>query len=66
MKQSRTKARIILDPKILCGEPVVKGTRLSVDFLLELFSQGWTEEMVLINYPMLKKEDLNAVCKKRH
>lgn len=49
------------DPKILSGKPVVKGTRLSVEFLLSLFAAGWTEEEVLEGYPHLKREDLRAV-----
>jgi uncharacterized protein (DUF433 family) len=49
------------DTKILSGKPVVRGSRLSVDFLLRLFAAGWTEEQVLRNYPNLKPEDLRAV-----
>lgn len=49
------------DPKILVGKPVVKGTRLSVAFLLGLFSAGWSEEQVLENYPQLTRENLRAV-----
>ncbi|RME32781.1 MAG: DUF433 domain-containing protein [Thermoflexia bacterium] len=53
--------RIHSDPEILLGKPVVKGTRLSVDFILSLFAAGWTEEQVLENYPVLTREDLRAV-----
>jgi len=49
------------DPKILVGKPVVKGTRLSVEFLLGLFAVGWTEQQVLENYPSLTPEALKAV-----
>jgi uncharacterized protein (DUF433 family) len=49
------------DPEILLGKPVVKGTRLSVDFILRLFANGWTEQQVLENYPSLNKETLRAV-----
>lgn len=49
------------DPKVLVGKPVVKGTRLSVEFILELFAAGWTEEQVLDNYPSLTPEGLRAV-----
>lgn len=55
------QAYIHSDPKILSGKPVVKGTRLSVEFLLELFAAGWTEEQVLEGYPHLTKESLRAV-----
>jgi uncharacterized protein (DUF433 family) len=49
------------DPEILLGKPVVKGTRLSVDFILGLFAEGWKEEQVLENYPTLTSEALHAV-----
>ena len=49
------------DPEILGGKPVVKGTRLSVEFLLGLFAAGWSEQQVLENYPTLTLEALRAV-----
>lgn len=49
------------DPEILSGKPVVKGSRLSVDFLLELLASGWSEEQLLENYPTLTQESLRAV-----
>lgn len=49
------------DPDILLGKPVVKGTRLAVDFLLSLFAAGWTPEQILENYPTLTPEALRAV-----
>jgi uncharacterized protein (DUF433 family) len=49
------------DPKILLGKPTVKGTRLSVEFLLGLFAAGWTQQQVLENYPTLSSEALRAV-----
>jgi len=49
------------EPGILLGKPVVKGTRLAVDFLLRLFAAGWTEQQVLDNYPTLTPEALRAV-----
>jgi uncharacterized protein (DUF433 family) len=49
------------DPEILLGKPVVKGTRLSVDFILRLFAVGWTKEQVLENYPTLTPQTLKAV-----
>jgi|GEM_PF-1414031 len=50
--------RIIVDPQILVGKPIVKGKRLSVDFLLGLLAQGWSEAENLRNYPGLVREDL--------
>jgi uncharacterized protein (DUF433 family) len=49
------------DPAILLGKPVVKGTRLAVDFILRLFAVGWTEQQVLENYPTLTPEAVRAV-----
>lgn len=49
------------DENVLSGKPVVKGTRLSVDFLLERLADGWTEQDLLNNYPRLTKEALHAV-----
>ncbi len=52
--------RIEINPKIVVGKPIIKGTRLSIDFILELLAQGWTIELILENYPQLKKEDVLA------
>lgn len=48
------------DPSILAGKPVVRGTRLSVEFLLGLMADGWTEQQILENYPQLSVETLRA------
>lgn len=55
------KTRITTEPGVLAGKPIVKNTRLSVDFILSLFAEGWTESQVLENYPQLEREDLKAV-----
>lgn len=52
--------RIVIDPGILVGKPVVKGTRLAVEFIVDLLAQGWTEADVLRNYPGLTREDIQA------
>ena len=49
------------DPNILLGKPVVKGTRLAVEFILRLFAAGWTGQQVLESYPSLTPEALRAV-----
>lgn len=48
-------------PSVLVGKPVIRGTRLSVDFLLGLMAEGWTEEQLLENYPQLHREALQAM-----
>lgn len=52
---------IISDQAVLLGKPTIKGTRLSVEFLLERLADGWTEQDLLDNYPRLTKEALQAV-----
>lgn len=53
-------ARIVLDPAVLAGKPVIRGTRLSVDFVIGLMSDGWSEADILRNYPGLSRDDLAA------
>lgn len=60
MATQHLKERIVVDPEILVGKPVIKGTRLAVEFVLELLSQNWSYEEILQNYPQLKKEDIIA------
>ena len=55
------KAHIHSNPKILLGKPVIKGTRISVEFILGLFSEGWTQQQIIENYPTLNGESLQAV-----
>ena len=55
------KKYIHSDSRVLVGKPVVKGTRLSVDFLLGLLAQGWSDKQILKNYPKLTAESLQAV-----
>jgi len=57
------KDRVTFDPDILAGKPIIKGTRISVEFILDLLANGWTTEEILKNYPQLKKEDITAVLK---
>lgn len=49
------------DLETLNGKPVIKGTRLSVEFLLSLFATGWSEQQILENYPTLTSNALRAV-----
>jgi uncharacterized protein (DUF433 family) len=59
-EQFRWHDRIELNPDILAGKPVVKGTRIAVEFILDLLAQGWSEEDIIRNYPGLKSEDIRA------
>ena len=51
---------IVLDPDILDGKACVRGTRLSVEFLLELAASGATSEQILARYPQLTSQGLSA------
>ena len=52
---------IVSDKQILLGKPTIKGTRLSVELIIDLFASGWTEEQILESYPSLSNESLRAV-----
>lgn len=52
---------IVSDKGILAGKPAIKGTRISVELVLELLANGWTEEQLLESYPTLHREHLLAV-----
>jgi uncharacterized protein (DUF433 family) len=52
---------IISDKQVLLGKPSIKGTRISVELILELFSSGWTEKQILESYPSISTETLRAV-----
>ncbi len=57
------KNRITLNPNILAGKPIIKGTRIAVEFILGLLANGWTIQNILKNYPQLKKEDITAALR---
>jgi uncharacterized protein (DUF433 family) len=52
--------RITIDASTLAGKPIIKGTRISVEFVLDLLGRGWTIEQVLGEYDHLKIEDIQA------
>ncbi|HKZ95550.1 MAG TPA: DUF433 domain-containing protein [Hyphomicrobiaceae bacterium] len=52
--------RIVLEPAILTGKPVIRGTRLSVEFIIGLMADGWAETDILGNYPGLTHDDIAA------
>jgi len=52
---------ISTDDNVLLGKPTVKGTRISVEHIIGLLAQGWTEKQILENYPRLTGESLKAV-----
>lgn len=52
--------RIVIDPAMLAGKPTVRGTRLSVELIVGLLGQGWSETDLLKSYPTLTAEDVHA------
>ncbi|NBC83328.1 MAG: DUF433 domain-containing protein [Bacteroidetes bacterium] len=55
------KNYIELNEDVLAGKPVIKGTRLSIEHIVNLFASGWSEQQIIENHPRLRKEDLQAV-----
>lgn len=54
------KRKIAIDPAVLAGKPVVRGTRLSVEFIIGLLTDGWSENEITRNYPGLTREQIHA------
>ena len=55
------KEHIVSDKDLLLGKPTIKGTRISVELILDLLANGWTEKMIFDSYPSLTSDDLKAV-----
>lgn len=54
------KDRIIIDPKVLVGKPIIRGTRISVELLMDRLADGWSTEQILESYPRVTRDDLLA------
>jgi len=52
--------RITLDPAVLVGKPCIKGTRISVEYIVELLADGWTYEQILESWDHITREDIFA------
>lgn len=53
--------RIIVDPKIMVGKPIIKGTRITVELVLRLLAQGEKMDEILEAYPHLERRDICSV-----
>lgn len=53
-------SRITANPKILGGKPIIKGSRISVEFILELLASDVNEDEIIENYPHITKDDIRA------
>jgi len=58
--------RITFNQEVLCGKPLIRGMRVSVEMILELLAKGATEEEILQDYPLLEPEDLRAALLYAH
>ena len=61
-----THPRITRDPDIVFGKPAIKGTRIAVEFVLELLAGGWSESEILENYPHISRDDILACLAYAH
>lgn len=52
--------RIELNPEVLVGKPVIRGTRISVELVIEALASGWSEQDILDNYPQVTRDDILA------
>jgi uncharacterized protein (DUF433 family) len=52
--------RIVIDPDVMVGKPVIKGTRIPVYLIVEFVANGMTEKEIIKEYPQLRKEDIKA------
>ncbi len=58
--------QIVVDPEILAGKPVIRGTRLAVEFILELLAAGQSSQEIQANYPGLTHDDILACLSYAH
>ena len=56
----RLSRRITVNPKIMVGKPVIRGTRIPVELIVRMLAQGITEADILREYPRLEPEDIRA------
>ena len=54
------KAHITVDPEILVGKPIIRGTRISVELILDRLADGWSTEQIVDAYPRVSRQDVLA------
>ncbi len=57
---AQLERRIAIDPKVMAGKPVIRGTRIPVELIVRMLSQGISEDEILAEYPRLELEDVRA------
>lgn len=54
------QSRIVINPSVLTGKPVIKGTRLAIEFIVDLLAHGWSEQDIISNYPGITRDNILA------
>lgn len=54
--------RIVIDPKVMFGKAVIRGTRITVELILRKLGQGMTDAEILTHHPQLSEEDIHAAA----
>lgn len=52
------RERIEINPDVMTGKPIIRGTRLTVDLVIELLAEGWTVDQIIAEYPGVSSEDV--------
>jgi len=60
MSEDELLTRVVVEPGVMAGKPVIKGTRITVEQILRLLAQGIPIEEILAEYPYLTEEDIRA------
>lgn len=60
------QSRINIDPAILVGKPIVRGTRISVELVIHMLARGWSHDDIISQYPHLQREDILACLHYAH
>ncbi len=58
--EKKINKRIVINPDVMVGKPIIKGTRIPVDTIVRLIANGMAQDEILEDYPNLKKEDIKA------
>jgi uncharacterized protein (DUF433 family) len=57
---AQLEQRIVIDPRVMAGKPIIRGTRIPVELIVRMLSQGISEDEILEEYPRLELEDVRA------
>lgn len=61
--ENKFKTRIVVNPKIMIGKPIIKGTRIPVEAIIKRIAEGMTTDEILEDYPNITKDDIKAALK---